>query len=614
MNGIIGIADLLEDTHLDQEQQNFVHTIQQSAHTLLGLINDILDFSKIDAGKLELEHIAFDPLKIAESCVAIVAPRAYEKKLSLVCHTAPDLPRAVLGDPSRITQILLNLLNNAIKFTPQGEVVLRVECEAEEGAAVRLRFAVADTGIGIAAGQTDRLFEPFTQADASTSRHFGGTGLGLSICKRLAELMGGRIGVDSREKLGSTFWVTLPFPLAESPAPAVAPDNLPPVVWLAGGSTALRASLNTLLARWGCRVAESSLAEWSEERWAEAVDKPLLLLLEQQDRAVLLKLAKQAKSLAGNRVALVLASPDAEAAAECKAAGIACAVQPVTGKNLAELLAPPPPSSVPAPGGEAKPAISASAALDSGQLILLAEDNRVNQVVALSLLKKLGYTAHVVENGEEAVAAVSRLPYGLVLMDCQMPVMDGFSATQTIRQREIASGKHIPIVAMTANAMAGDREQCLAAGMDDYLSKPVGFAQLKQVLDAWLPQNALAAETTLPLQQPVMDWSRLRDYFDDDEAGMQEALAVFLRTLPERSGQLQAALAKQDSERCQFILNDFQASSEGIGAARLAELLRRVQADAGQKRWEALANIEALLAEQQGLLAALLPQPSPHEP
>jgi PAS domain S-box-containing protein len=367
MNGIIGMTGLLLESSLLPEQREFTETVRNCAHALLALINDILDFSKIEAGKLELEALDFDPRTATEDVTALLSVQAAAKRLTLRCSVDSAVPRLVRGDPSRLRQVLTNLVGNAIKFTPAGQVSVLARVAAQRGGRAELRFEVVDTGIGIAQEDAARLFAPFTQADTSTSRKYGGTGLGLSISKRLVEAMGGTIGVESELGKGSRFWFTVPIHRAQvetGPVPIARPE--------AGVDSARRGTPR-------------------------------------------LEVARHAR-------------------------------------------------------------------------ILVAEDNRTNQLVALKMLQRLGLDADAVANGREALAALESASYSLVLMDCQMPEMDGFEATRRIREGAAAT-RDLPVIAMTANAMKGDREECLAAGMNDYVAKPVAIAALAAVLKRWLPAS-----------------------------------------------------------------------------------------------------------------------------
>jgi PAS domain S-box-containing protein len=395
MNGVIGMTGLLLDTPLNREQREYTETIRSSGEALLTLINDILDFSKIEAGKLRLEMIDFDLRTMVVEALDLLAAQAASKGLELVFLMPPSVPTRLLGDPGRLRQILINLVANGVKFTDTGEVSIRITCAQEEEDEALLRFEVADTGIGISPEAQAHLFEPFSQADSSTTRKYGGTGLGLAICQRLIEMLGGEIGVDSTPGLGSTFWFTVRLQKSAAPPPP---------------HCTVEAEMG------GIRMlhANAAISKRTGSGLRDATARPLLAVS-------------------------VTPSSSAEAHARARAN------------------------------------------------VLLAEDNVVNQRVAVRLLEKLGCRVHVVTNGREALEALTCVDYDLVFMDCQMPEMDGYAATAAIRVREATTATHVPIIAMTANAMQGDRERCLQAGMDDYVSKPINSQQLLDVLMKWTP-------------------------------------------------------------------------------------------------------------------------------
>jgi signal transduction histidine kinase/CheY-like chemotaxis protein len=502
MNGVIGMTGLLLETELTAEQRELAQTVRTSAEALLTVINDILDFSKIEAGKFDLETTDFELTTAIEDSVELLARAAQQKSLELTCLVDETLPTVVGGDPTRLRQVLVNLVGNAVKFTQRGEVAVRVEPCGRHDDRIVVRCSVRDTGIGIAPDALARLFQPFSQADGSTTRQYGGTGLGLAICKRLVELMGGEIGVESTPGAGSTFWFTVP--LEPRPDPAGAPSTGPLRglrVLCVDDHPTNRALLRAHLRAWQVEVEEAPSGDEALVRLREgaAGGRPFGLvivdyLMPHMDGITVAAHIRAEPTIAGVPVVMLASYADRSRTAEAHAAGIRRVLaKPVRrGPLLDALLAAL--ASAPASAAEPPPPPDPPAAQPgSGARLLVAEDNPVNQQLARAMLLRLGYQADVAGNGQEAVEAVLGLPYDLVLMDCQMPVMDGFEATRVIRERE-GAGRHTCIVAVTANAMEGDRERCLAAGMDDYLSKPFRAGDLRRILERWIaPQATVAA-------------------------------------------------------------------------------------------------------------------------
>ena len=509
MNGVLGMANLLLATPLNPEQIDLAETLCQSGESLLTIINDILDFSKIEAGRLELEIIDFELVENLELALDLHAGAAARKGLELILNVDPSVPRQLKGDPGRLRQIILNLVGNAIKFTAKGEVVLQVTIDHSWPDRSLLHFAVRDTGIGIPTWVQEKLFQPFVQADSSTTRRFGGTGLGLVICKRLAELMDGKIGLTSTPDKGSTFWFTAELRHVATP---LAKLN-PPLPTLEGHHALIvddNATNRTLMAHlctvWNLshRTADSVDAALRELRLAADEGAPFDLVvtdhhMPDRDGLDLAKAINEDTTLP--RPALVLLTSRGEklphAQLERHRFG-ACELKPLHAKCLHETLARVLANSplVSKPPAVASP--KATTVQFEEARILVAEDNPVNQKVTLLQLRNLGYAADLVCNGREAIMAVQRKSYGLVLMDAQMPDIDGVEATRRIRDAQAAGNSAFPasltIVAMTANAMTGDREICIAAGMDDYLAKPVKSADLKKVLERYLSPTPASSE------------------------------------------------------------------------------------------------------------------------
>ncbi|HTV01566.1 MAG TPA: response regulator [Luteitalea sp.] len=520
MNGIIGMTGLLLDTSLSGEQREFADAVRGSAEHLLTIINDILDFSKIEAGKLALEAVEFDVRTILEDALDLVAEPARKKGLEFGGFAAPDVPAVVKGDPGRLRQVLLNLLSNAVKFTAHGSVSVRVTVDEAIGARAAIRLEVIDTGVGIPSHVQQKLFQPFTQADASTTRKYGGTGLGLAISRQLAEAMGGEVGVRSVPGQGSTFWFTVRVERITPAEESVATAQL-------RGRRALcvddhEISLHvfrSLLTTWGIDVVgvATPQAAMAALDAADAQGTPFdLAILDQQmpgiDGITLGQLMRGRPSTRALPLLLTSSVVQAGGLDEAVAQGFSGLVtKPVRKRYLLQALSAALAARPTAQEGEeatsAAPVASVVAApvVASGPRrlrVLLAEDNPVNQRVAVRMLDKLGHRVDAVGNGLEAVEALGRLPYDLVLMDCQMPECDGYQATALIRQRELGTPRHTVIVALTANAMEGDRQRCLDAGMDDYLPKPLRFDDLRTMLDRFASQLPMPDPPSVPVANP----------------------------------------------------------------------------------------------------------------
>ena len=494
MNGIIGMTDLALQTNLSQEQREFLGIVKSSADSLLSLLNDILDFSKIEAGKLDFETIDFRLRDTLDDTIKALGLHAEHKGLELACHVLPDVPDGLQGDPTRIRQIVVNLLGNAMKFTSHGEVVIKVEVQDESENEVELHFAVSDTGIGIPLEKQQLIFEAFTQTDSSTTRKYGGTGLGLAISSRLVNRMGGKIWVESEPGRGSTFHFTTRFQLQKissrkyAPLGAEALRGLP--VLVVDDNATNRRILQEMLLAWQMNpeLSESGPEALKILERANTERTPFsVILLDAQmpgmDGFSVVERIKQDTRFAKSAVIMLTSGGFRGDAARCRELGIkGYLTKPIKRSDLLEAINVVLGSQT---GAEASASLVTLHSLreSRGRLrILLAEDNRVNQVLAVRLLEKRGHEVVVARNGEEALEALDKQAFDLILMDVQMPEMDGLQATVIIRKGEMKTGKHIPIIAMTAHAMAGDKERCLEAGMDDYLTKPIRPEQLGDVL------------------------------------------------------------------------------------------------------------------------------------
>jgi two-component system sensor histidine kinase/response regulator len=511
MNGIMGMTELVLDTELDSEQREYLNMAKSSAESLLSLINDILDYSKIEAGKLEIEAIDFNLGDTIGDTMKTLSIRAQQKGLELAYEVQPGLPEALLGDPGRLRQVIANLVGNAIKFTETGEVILHVQSEGKSSEDIQLQFTVADTGIGIPPEKQAAIFEAFTQADGSMSRTYGGTGLGLTISSRLVELMHGRIWVESELNKGSRFHFTASFGLQKVAARTIVPRDPAALrgmrVLIVDDNNANRQILLKMLANWGAtpQAVESGAKAITALREAQGLGRsfPLILIdaqMPEMDGFALAEFIKRNPAWGAATIMMLSSAGQRGDAKRCRELGIAAYLtKPVRQTELLEAV-------LTALGTKPiKPAVPAlvtrhSLRENSPSLrVLLVEDNAVNQLLAVRLLEKRGHSVTLAGNGKEALAALEKDSFDLVFMDVQMPVMDGFKATAAIRKKEKQSGNHLPIIAMTAHAMVGDKERCLQAGMDDYITKPIRL----QELDESLKRFSVAASKLAVLETPA---------------------------------------------------------------------------------------------------------------
>jgi len=615
MNAIIGMAGLLLDTDLSQEQKEYAGTVRSAADGLLDVINDILDFSKIEAGKLDLEIIDFDLRTCLEEMGDMLAQKAQEKGLELAILVHGDVPTRVKGDPGRVRQVLVNLVNNAIKFTERGEVLVGVSLGDLTETHETVKFEVVDTGIGIPSERMNVLFKPFSQVDVSTTRKFGGTGLGLAISWQLVEAMGGRVRVESEEGKGSRFSFTAVF--ERQPEDAGIPDVYRVVdikgvrILLVDDNATNRMVFREQFKAWDCNTEEAADGPQALEMLRAAVQagKPFeIALLDYQmpvmDGEDLAKAIKADPELARTSLILATSIPRRGDAARMLEAGFdAYLTKPVKQWQLHDAIAAVmglEQRGVPKKDRGLITRHTLSEAARARFKILLAEDNIVNQKVAVRMLEKSGYRCDVAANGKEAVEALTRIAYDLVLMDCQMPVMDGYEATAEIRRRE-GDGEHTPIIAMTAHAMKQDREECLAVGMDDYVSKPVSTEALSEILGKYLSsESGAVAEGTRKretLNRPVQI-ERIQEISDGDTDFERELILSFLSDMEPRFSALDTHVQEKNAEGIHQEAHAIKGSSANAGAKGMQEIAARIEIMGASGEMEAAPEaLESLKSE-----------------
>ncbi len=608
LNGVIGMTELLLAADLSPQQHEYAQTAANSSEALLDVINDILDFSKIEAGKLELDRHDFDLREAVEDTCEMLAPQAHSKNIELMAWIDEDVPSLVSGDRGRLRQVLTNLISNAVKFTEAGEVAVRVRRERD-----RVRFDVVDTGIGISRNAIGRLFESFAQADTSTTRRYGGTGLGLTISRQLVELMGGEIGVESTPGAGSTFTFTALLGEPATPRPTRrARQPLPAIlkVLIVDDNATNRAIVEAYLSARDvrCSTADSGPDALGAMHEAARAGEPFeLVVLDGQmpgmDGIELAQAISMAPSLRSARLVMLTSTSDRRAAA--REAGITHYLQkPVRRLRLLETVAEAmgeapatvTPVAAPAPGGRRDGAI------------LVVEDNIVNQRVAEAMLAKRGFEVECANNGREAISMLAVRSYALVFMDCQMPEMDGYAATMAIRSRE-GGDERLPIVAMTANAMKGDRERCLAAGMDDYLSKPLRPDELDAALERWLgapPASASveAARSENPFDA-LVDEARMRVFRVDYPEIVDQLIELFVESTPPLLDELREAADRGDGEEIRRAAHKLKGSCQNIGAGFMAKLAHDLE-QSNTATPAQLAALDMVFADTRDALRAAL--------
>jgi two-component system sensor histidine kinase/response regulator len=623
MNGIIGMTELALGTPLTGEQREYLETVKFSAEALLAILNDVLDFSKIEAGKVDLEKITFSVREIVNQAVKPFTVAAYQNGVELIGNVQPNVPDYVIGDSGKLRQVLANLVGNAVKFTSNGHVLVEVSEARREGNRSTLHAFVQDTGIGIPAEKHRTIFEAFSQADGSTTRRFGGTGLGLSICSGLMELMGGRIWVESQEGKGSTFHVEVSFDIGETPMEGPVAFRLPPVRILIVDDNAInRRILTEQLVRWGAEphAVENGRAALDVLSGAARARRPFEIVLldmhmPDMDGLTVAEQIQHRPELANTAIAMLSSSAVPGESARLREHGVeACLSKPFRNEELFRLIA-----DLLDPDGRisrtqsadhttvrqapSEPSVPPAART---QKVLVAEDNPVNQRLAVALLHKRGHQVVVVETGQQAFDAVMREPFDLVLMDLQMPVMGGLEATGLIRAQEQTTGTHSRIVAMTAHAMPGDRERCLAAGMDDYLTKPIDAKKLYALIDA-------SAATIPPGTQPgaedvtsAFDRAEVLRRLEGDEQLLREVAELFIQDCASLIERLREAVERRDAAELRGAAHRLKGAASNLAAGPVTEAARALEMIAERGRLsEAMPAWEHLQREGERLVAAL---------
>ncbi len=609
MNGVIGMTELLLDTHLDAEQREFAETVRLSSESLLTIINDILDFSKIEAGKMSIDATDFDLTSVVEEVTVLFARRAQIKGLELASLVEFDLPKALKGDPGRLRQVMANLVSNAVKFTEEGEVVLHAELAEEAGDSVVVRFEVTDSGIGISPEEQERLFQSFSQADTSTTRRYGGTGLGLAISRQLVELMDGEIGLRSEPGVGSAFWFTVPLEkqsdVREEPSPRTDLSGLK--VLIVDDNETNRRILSRQISPWGMRheSAEDGAGALSLLRSAADANAPfdvavIDMNMPGMDGMQLAQTIKGDEKTTSTLLVMLTSLGQREGSEDARLAGIsAYLTKPVKHSELFDALAAVlGDSSGPDDAPEEGRIVTRDSLRVSRHrlrpLVLVAEDNLVNQKVAARMLERIGYRAEVAANGRQALEALREKSYAAVLMDVQMPEMDGYEATAEIRSLEAGEGRHTPIIAMTANAMQGDRESALASGMDDYLSKPVKTGELSEMLAKWATAREAPAEdaegepdngngsTGDEPEEDILNAAIIASLLDlqgeDDPELLSELVETFEEDTNERIKALRLYVEAGAAEEIERTAHALKGSSGNMGVVGMSKVSSELQA------------------------------------
>ncbi len=625
MNGIIGMTTLLLDTDLTREQREYLEMTISSADTLLNLINDILDFSKIEAGHLDLEEIDFDFRATIEAVADILALKAFNKGIEFVCYIKPEIPDSLIGDPGRLRQIIINLTANALKFTSAGEISILCELETKDKESVLLHFSISDTGIGIPKDKLEIIFNSFQQADSSSTRKYGGTGLGLAICRQLSEMMGGGIWVKSEVDRGSTFHFTARFGLGtpkRHPVWATKPVELKDLrVLIVDDNAANRMILKNTVSCWGLlpREAEDGKSALREmEKALKNADPYRLLLLDVQmpgmDGFEVSQLIKKNPLLSEIKIILLTSAGRRGDGARCKKLGISgYLTKPIKQAELFKII-----MSV-LVERTADDILTESRFITRHTIreewpkqtlkILLAEDNLINQKFTIKLLENMGHSALPAKNGQEALNVLENHPVDLVLMDVQMPDMDGFEATGIIREREKSSGAHLPIIAMTAYALKGDREKCLEAGMDAYISKPIKIPELIEVIRQAALEKVDQKNKINPVDvpssaaEPKIDLDSILELFNADLEWFKEIFELFVEKYSDRIEEIKTAILENDGKKLERTAHNFKSSVSLFKVSNIIELVLKLEL---MGKEEKLQDAKQTLSKLESLIKAFV--------
>lgn len=608
LNGVIGMTDLLSDTPLTRDQQEYVDMIRLSGKALLSVINDILDFSKIESDHLDLELIDFNLHELIQETTEMIATQIHKKNVAVGVYIEPNVPHWAVGDPTRIRQVLTNLLGNAGKFTERGEISVRVMLVEKNNKEVTIRFEIIDTGIGIPPAVRERLFQPFSQVDRSTTRKYGGAGLGLAISKRLVEMMGGAIDLDSSPGRGSKFWFTVKLTECEAPVTKdemTLPKGVEGKRILCVDDNAINCDIIKNLSQTAhlhCDAAMNAAEALSLLRKSISQNAPYYLIyidyiMPGMNGMELIEIMHELNEVRDVPIVMMISLGSSLNEDDIKSHHItAVLTKPIKPAKFYESLLSPLQQKTPFLLKSSLPVQVKSAPIKKQSHILLVEDNQVNQQVALKILDKLGYQAEVANNGIEALAAIQHSTFDLVLMDCQLPEMDGYTATEHIRSLEESGmlSNHVPIVAMTAHALKGDKEKCLRAGMDDYISKPIDIAALASVISHWLGNeekelvNKAQTEEISTTVTSVIDMQRIHDILGDDQNAIQAFFKTVISSTADLLNQLEPAIRNKNQSLTIQLLHHLKGSAGNSGIMPIHELSLRAEQEAHRLDWSAL--------------------------